>query len=860
MISTFILWLLGLQRWQKRLLQVGYDLSCAGIAFLLASAITQQGGSLASLWLGVFYAAVVALAASLLGLYRSLVRYLGVRALGVIVASCLIGGAVLLGASVLGLAALSPLFVGVAVILSGSLMAFGRLILREIFYLSRKTGRPNVVVYGAGDAGRQLLTSLAQSGSYRVVAMVDDSVQLQGAEVHGVRVYAPTDLPFLQQRFELSAVILAMPAISREQKSKVLDMLEPLGLPVRTMPRITDILSGKKSVADLQEVAIEEVLGRDPVAPNADLMRKTVTGRVVMVTGGGGSIGKELCLQIAALGPSRLVIVDAGELALYSVITALEDDERLRGLDVIPVLMSVTEQSVLTRVMQHHGVQAVFHAAAYKHVPLVEANPFQGLYNNVFGTLTTVTAAAECGVADFVLISTDKAVRPTNIMGASKRLAELICQAQAEAGQTMCVSMVRFGNVLSSSGSVIPRFKEQIAHGGPVTVTDPEITRFFMTIPEAVELVLQASGLAKGGEVFLLDMGEPVRIVDLAQRMIRLSGYRPQLPGVNGQFDSATRHQDHVIPIVFTGLRPGEKLYEELLISAESESTEHPKIFQAREHGVAWETLSNELEKLQRAIETQSIEQVHAVFSELGVDYKSAESLSADGSGAGVGVAAKAAVGGNGLGSLQRDVARRGATSGGLGVQDDEVGLVGATSGVIGAFAPGVGLAGEHEAGGLESGAVPKKINPYLSKLLHGYFLFRRPMTLGARAIVVNDKNEVMLVKHRYEPGWQLPGGGVEHGESPIEALRRELVEEAGIQMLGVSQFLGSFFNSEVSRRDHVLVYLVRDFVSVPTNEDSPEISERGFFPISDLPEGTTPGTRRRIAECFEGQAVGEVW
>ena len=818
MISTFILWLLGLQRWQKRLLQVGYDLSCAGVAFLLASVITQQDASLRSLWLGIFYAAVVALAASLLGLYRSLVRYLGVRALGVIVASSLIGGVVLLCASVLGLTALSPIFVGVTVILSGSLMAFGRLILREIFYLSRKTGRPNVVVYGAGDAGRQLLTSLAQSGSYRVVAMADDSVQLQGAEVHGVRVYAPTDLPFLQQRFELNAVILAMPGISREEKSRVLDMLEPLGLPVRTMPRITDILSGKKSVADLQEVAIEEVLGRDPVAPNTELMGKAVAGRVVMVTGGGGSIGKELCLQIAGLGPNRLVIVDAGELALYSVMTALEDDERSRGLDVIPVLMSVTEQSVLTGVMQHHGVQTVFHAAAYKHVPLVEANPFQGLYNNVVGTLTTVRAAAACGVTDFVLISTDKAVRPTNIMGASKRLAELICQAQAEAGQAMRVSMVRFGNVLSSSGSVIPRFKEQIVHGGPVTVTDPEITRFFMTIPEAVELVLQASGLAKGGEVFLLDMGEPVRIVDLAQRMIRLSGYRPQLPGANGHVDRTARHQDHVIPIVFTGLRPGEKLYEELLISAESESTEHPKIFRARERGVAWETLSAELEKLQRAIGSQSIEQVHGVFSALGVDYKSAESLKADGSGASVGAGAKVAVPKNDL------------------------------------------VDTPPEPIALRPADTSKKINPYLSKLLHGYFLLRRPMTLGARAIVVNDKNEVMLVKHRYEPGWQLPGGGVEHGESPIEALRRELVEEAGIQMLGVSQFLGSFFNSEVSRRDHVLVYLVRDFVSVPTNDDSPEISERGFFPISELPEGTTPGTRRRIAECFDGQAVGEIW
>jgi FlaA1/EpsC-like NDP-sugar epimerase len=288
--------------------------------------------------------------------------------------------------------------------------------------------------------------------------------------------------------------------------------------------------------------------------------------------------------------------------------------------------MSVTDQPVLAQVMQNHGVQTVFHAAAYKHVPLVEANPFQGLYNNVTGTLTAVKAAAQTGVIDFVLISTDKAVRPTNIMGASKRLAEFICQAHAETPNVMRVSMVRFGNVLSSSGSVIPRFKEQIAHGGPVTVTHPEITRFFMTIPEAVELVLQASGLAKGGEVFLLDMGEPVRIVDLAQRMIRLSGYRPHLPGADGQADAATRNQDHIIPIVFSGLRPGEKLYEELLIGAESESTEHPKIFRARERGVAWDVLSGELEKLQRAIDQQGIQAVHSVFSALGVDYTASES------------------------------------------------------------------------------------------------------------------------------------------------------------------------------------------------------------------------------------------
>lgn len=625
MISIFIFWLLDLQRWQKRVLQVGYDLSCAGVAFVLTLVVAQPASLTVNLWVGVLYSVTVAMAANLFGLYRSLIRFLGVRALGVIVASSLIGGLLLLGLSLLGLSVLSTVFILVAVTLSGFLMGLGRLILREIFYLIRRAGQPNVVIYGAGDSGRQLLISLARSASYRVVGLIDDSAQLSGAEVHGVRVYAPTDLPVLQQRFRLSAIILAMPAISRSQKSKVLETLEPLRLPIRTMPKITDILSGKKSFADLKEIAIEEVLGRDPAVPNKELMRKTITGRVVMVTGGGGSIGKELCLQIAMLRPIRLVIVDNSEFALYSVVTALQDDTRLEGLDIFPRLISVTDQSILIQVMQSHGVQTVFHAAAYKHVPLVESNPFQGLHNNVFGTLATVAAAVKSRVADFVLISTDKAVRPTNIMGASKRIAELICQAQALAKPEIRISIVRFGNVLSSSGSVIPRFKEQIANGGPVTVTDPEITRFFMTISEAVELVLQASGLADGGEVFLLDMGEPVRIVDLAERMIRLSGYCPQFPGAKNYSDGADHRGNNFISIVFTGLRPGEKLYEELLISAKSESTEHPKIFCARECRVEWKTLSAELEKLKRAIEAQSIEQALEVFCALGVDYKPAE-------------------------------------------------------------------------------------------------------------------------------------------------------------------------------------------------------------------------------------------
>jgi len=550
-----------------------------------------------------------------------------------------------------------------------------------------------------------------------------------------------------------------------------------------------------------------------------------------MVTGGGGSIGTELCLQIAALSPTRLVIVESSEFALYHVVTALQDRKLSSELKVIPVLQSVLNDEALIDCMQEHNVETVFHAAAFKHVPLVELNPFAGLQNNVFGTLSALNAAQASGVRDFVLISTDKAVRPTNIMGASKRLAELVAQAYATRQQGMCVAIVRFGNVLSSSGSVIPRFKEQIQAGGPVTVTHPEITRFFMTIPEAVELVLQASGLTKGGEVYLLEMGEPVRIVDLAKRMIRLSGYRPVIREELGSTTSATNDLQHDILITFTGLRPGEKLYEELLISGDVQATDHPKIFKAKEHAVTWEELEPALDQLRSAIESKNIQQVRKVLEQLQVGYSEQVSDAKSVSRMGEGFNSKSAE------ILQPDQPLLMAHE--LDESEDSPKRVETLS---------------------VKAAEEKRINPFLSKILHSYFLIRRPMTLGARAVVINEKDEVMLVRHRYEPGWQLPGGGVESGESPVEALRRELIEEAGIRLRGVTGFLGSYFNSGISRRDHVLVYLVRDFEMPPGVQISHEIGEHSFFPFDQLPKETTAGTRRRIAEIFEGQPVADVW
>jgi FlaA1/EpsC-like NDP-sugar epimerase/8-oxo-dGTP pyrophosphatase MutT (NUDIX family) len=823
MIVTFLFWLLALNRHIKRVLQVIFDLLNVAFAGLITviwfpSLSATEAFAVAKSVLA--YAALVVMIGYFMGLYRTLIRYVGVRTLVIIIASG-VGGAIVLWS--LGEFLLTPLpFTAllILVVASISFMTIGRLVIREVFFLARKVEKPNVVIYGAGDAGRQILTSLAQSASYRVVAMLDDSPQMQGGEVHGVRVYAPQVLPRLQERYALQALILAMPTISREQKNKILQQIEPLGLPVKTMPRISDILSGVRSVADIQEVSIEEVLGRDPVPPIVTLLGRIVSGRSVMVTGGGGSIGKELCLQIVVLSPIKLVIVETSELALYTVVTALEDQEHLRGLPIIPVLVSVTQEESIKVLCESHAIETVFHAAAYKHVPLVEANPFEGLFNNVFGTASVLSAAASTGVRDFVLISTDKAVRPTNIMGASKRIAELVCQAYAQKFQSLKVSMVRFGNVLSSSGSVIPRFREQIQNGGPVTVTHPEITRYFMTIREAVELVLQAGGMAQGGDVFLLEMGDPVKISDLAKRMIRLNGYRERIAGTIAIDDS------DAIEIVYTGLRPGEKLYEELLIGENVQVTEHPKIFKAKERSVPMAVMSAELEVLRKAIDGRDITQVYQVLTTLGVDYSQS------------GAEAQ---------NLHVPTAPRPEL-----VRQVET-VISEQKDLAHAFTD------DFQSKDVEYPPV-KTINPLLSKLLHGYFLLRRPMTLGVRAIVLNNQDKILLVRHRYELGWQLPGGGVENGESPLGALYRELLEEGGVKMRGSGQFLGSFFNADVSCRDHVLVYLVREFNILMGENISPEIEERGFFPRLQLPEGTTPGTRRRIQECFDSRPVESMW
>ena len=459
------------------------------------------------------------------------------------------------------------------------LMAGWRAAISRLFFDAQngkyaKAISQRVLIYGAGSAGRQLALGLQQGYEMQVVGFIDDDPTLQKNLINNLPVYSPDALADIIPARHINTVLLALPSVSRARRHEIVESLLKFNLNVRTLPGLADLAFGKVTVSDLQELDITDLLGRDPVEPDQALLHKNILGKVVLVTGAGGSIGSELCRQILALKPARLILVDHSEFALYTIHADLEAHlpEAQRDL-VVPVMGSVCDKARMEQVFSVWQPDTVYHAAAYKHVPLVEANVTEGIRNNVFGTLTVAAVAANADVADFVMISTDKAVRPTNVMGASKRLAEMIIQSLASKSPKTCFSMVRFGNVLGSSGSVIPRFRQQIINGGPITLTHKDIIRYFMTIPEAVQLVVQAGAMAKGGEVFVLDMGEPVRIYDLAERMVQLSG----LSLKNEQNPNGD------IEIKITGLRPGEKLFEELLIEEGSKPSAHPRIQVANE-------------------------------------------------------------------------------------------------------------------------------------------------------------------------------------------------------------------------------------------------------------------------------------
>lgn len=541
------------------------------------------------------------------GLYRAVIRYIGIDALwaisrAVLLFSLIFAVVVLAAGEFSGL--VPRTVYGINAVIVMLFVGGSRMLARWLFTHSQQqnwadlhTERyvPPVLVYGAGQAGAQLAAMLKMSNQMRPVAFIDDDTSLRNQQINGLTVYPFEQLIGLIERYHVRDILLAMPSASRRRRSEILQQLEQYPVHVRTLPDLMDIAEGKIEVSDIQEVDIGDLLGREPVAPDQTLLHSNITDKVVMVTGAGGSIGSELCRQIMHLSPQTLILYEISEFSLYQVEKELEKFNSTVSL--IPVLGSVLNQNRVESVCEHFRVQTIYHAAAYKHVPIVERNTNEGIRNNVFGTLHTAQAAIKCKVETFVLVSTDKAVRPTNTMGATKRLAELVLQALAqspELHQQTRFTMVRFGNVLGSSGSVVPLFREQIAAGGPVTVTDPEIIRYFMTIPEAAELVIQAGAMGQGGDVFVLDMGEPVKILELARRMVHLSGFSVR----------DEHHPDGDIEIQFTGLRPGEKLYEELLIGDNVTETAHPKIRRAQETVIPWQTLQLTLDALTQANET----------------------------------------------------------------------------------------------------------------------------------------------------------------------------------------------------------------------------------------------------------------
>jgi FlaA1/EpsC-like NDP-sugar epimerase len=565
-------------------------------------------------WL--YFAAVVASIPvfARLGLYRAVVRFMGSRALIAVFAGVTVSVALI---AVLNLT-ITPrpfpstvfgIYWALALVYVGGSRFLGRSLLHY-----RRAGAQRIAIYGAGSAGAQVAAGLGATAQFHPVAFLDDNASLHRSLVNGIEVFPPEALAELIRDEGVSTVLLALPSQSRRRRQEILKKLEPIGVHVQTVPDFSDIVSGTAAVQDVRDVDANDLLGRDAVPPNERLLDACILGKTVMVTGAGGSIGSELCRQILRLGPSRLLLFEVSELALYNIDRELRLlAERLKSdVEIVGLLGNAHHKYRVREVIQSYAVQTIYHAAAYKHVPIVEHNIIEGIHNNVYSTWHAAEAASECHVETFVLISTDKAVNPTNVMGATKRFAEIVLQGLHERGSATRFCMVRFGNVLESSGSVVPLFREQIRRGGPVTVTHKDVIRYFMTIPEAAQLVLQAGSMARGGDVFVLDMGKPVRIEDLARRMIGLMGLTVQ----------DEDHPDGEIEIIYTGLRPAEKLFEELLIGNNVTGTEHPMIMRAMEHSLPWVTVQQTLEQMLIALNKFDCPRARELLMQSVVEYR----------------------------------------------------------------------------------------------------------------------------------------------------------------------------------------------------------------------------------------------
>ena len=616
-----ILALINLSRRNKRTLMVLFD-ACTVIASIFLAF---------SLRLGYFYyptgnniLLLIMIASPILalpifyafGFYREVIRYVGFKALWQI------NQATTLYAVLWALISFMAVIDGIprtVILINWSIVLmsvggsrfFARWVLSQENITNPLSQKRNVLIYGAGSAGRELCTALYQSSEYNPVAYVDNSVELYRQSINGLEVFNEDDIEDLIQKHNIKEVLLALPSISRRRRNEIIAILNPLPINVRSLPSVSELAQGKVKIDDLRDVSIKDLLGREPVKPNEELLKLKITGKVVLVTGAGGSIGSELCRQIILQKPKQLILYEINEFSLYNVEQEFDKIE-MPHVEILPVLGSVRDRKRFQNVVKHFSVQTIYHAAAYKHVPLVEYNNSEGVLNNTFGTLIAAEVALAEKVETFVLISTDKAVRPTNTMGATKRIAELVLQALSKQESSTCFTMVRFGNVLDSSGSVIPLFKQQIKNGGPVTVTNANMVRYFMTIPEAVELVVQAGAMGKGGDVFVLDMGEPVRIYDLATKMIQLSGLQV--------LDEDNLDGD--IEIKCIGLRPGEKLYEELLVGDNISQTDSLLIMRAEESMLDWEDLKPILDQLNEAINNSDQEKVRELLIEAVPEFK----------------------------------------------------------------------------------------------------------------------------------------------------------------------------------------------------------------------------------------------
>ena len=622
---NFAVWLIERPRWFKRMLLIGNDFVMLGIALWAAYSLRLSEFYIPETW----QILLLMLAAPLVGvcvfywrgLYKLVTRFIGPSGttqiyIAVIIAAVLWALVVLMS----GIKGQPRSVVVIYALIATGLIRFSRqwagsMLLRSApqFEPVRSDARKNVIIYGAGPIGIQLLRALNETGTYRTVAFIDPNTSLAGQVVHGVKVVRPEKIGKVIADERVEEVLLATPSALRGERRIALKALESFPVTVKTLPALEEIASGRVEVSDLRPIDVEDLLGRDPVTPDIELLSSQVHGKSVLITGAGGSIGAELTRQLLQLAPKTLVLFDVSEPALYQISLEIEELQRRERLEsgetgtattIVQVLGSVLDRKLVPRIIEEHGVEVIYHAAAYKHVPIVEVNPFVGVQNNTFGTLVVAEAARKAGVERFVLVSSDKAVRPTNVMGASKRLAELILQALAEESRDTIFTMVRFGNVLDSSGSVVRLFRNQIKAGGPVTVTHPEVIRYFMSIPEAAQLVIQAGAMAAGGEVFVLEMGTPVKIDDLARTMVRLSGLEVR----------DEEHPEGDVDIEYVGLRPGEKLFEELLIGEDATGTNHPRIFKTSEPLLAYEELMATLGRFEGAIQRVDLAELQDIL------------------------------------------------------------------------------------------------------------------------------------------------------------------------------------------------------------------------------------------------------